>query len=92
MLTIGFFFWAIYNIFLAFLLNVKMNKTIMMISIIGMTCSVILNFINVKMFGAIGATYTSITVYFLMAAMVIYFVHRHYNLAKIFANRSVPQT
>ena len=84
LLTIGFFFWAVYNVFLAYLLNVKLNRTIMMISIIGMCCSIVLNFINVKFFGAIGATYTSITVYFLMAALIIYFVHRRYNLAKIF--------
>jgi O-antigen/teichoic acid export membrane protein len=83
-LTAGFFFWAVYNVFLAFLLNVKMNKTIMMISLAGMSCSILLNFINVKIFGAIGATYTSITVYIIMAALVVYFVHRRYGLNKIF--------
>lgn len=91
LLTIGFFFWSVYNVFFAYLLNSKLNKTIMIISVIGMACSIILNLINVKIFGAIGATYTSIIVYFLMAALVIYFVHRHYNLAKIFAKRSVSQ-
>ncbi|HET9430476.1 MAG TPA: oligosaccharide flippase family protein [Chitinophagaceae bacterium] len=83
LLSVGFFFWAVYNVFLAFLLNSKKNKTIMMISIAGMISSVILNFINVKYFGPIGATYTSIAVYMLMAGMVIFAVHRYFGLGKI---------
>ena len=56
----------------------------MTISILGMILSLTLNFINVKKFGAIGATYTSIFVYFFMAAASIYTVHRFIGLRKIF--------
>jgi len=84
LLTIGLFFWAIYNAFLVFLLNAKKNKLIMTISIGAMTISVLLNFILVKRFGALGATYTSIIVYFIMAATTIFFVNKFCNLNNIF--------
>jgi O-antigen/teichoic acid export membrane protein len=83
-LSVGLFFWSIYHIFVAFLLNLKKNRLIMQISIFGMVLSVVLNFINVKQFGALGATYTSIIVYFSIAVVTIYFVNRYYNLKKIF--------
>jgi O-antigen/teichoic acid export membrane protein len=84
-LAIGLFFWAIYNVFIAFLLSLKKNKVIMYISLFGMVISLISNFINVRHFGAIGATYTSILVYFFMAAGAVYFAGRYYNLRKVFA-------
>lgn len=84
-LTIGLFFWAVYNVFIAFLLNIKKNKIIMFISLFGMVISLIINFINVRNFGPIGAAYTSILVYFFMAFGAIFFVHKYYNLKKVFA-------
>jgi O-antigen/teichoic acid export membrane protein len=83
-LSIGFFFWSIYNGFVAFLLNLRKHKLIMRISIFGMLLSVTANFINVKRFGALGATYTNMLVYFSMAVVTIYFVNKYYNLRKIF--------
>ena len=56
----------------------------MFISIAGMVVSLAGNAINVPYFGAIGATYTSILVYFFMAAGAVYFVHRNYNLKNFF--------
>lgn len=88
-LSIGYFFWSIYAVFLSYLLFLKKNRTIMSISIVGMTVSIILNFFNVKYFGALGATYTCIGVNFLMAALMIFFVHRNYNLRKIFRTSGV---
>jgi O-antigen/teichoic acid export membrane protein len=49
-----------------------------------MIFSLSLNYFNVKHFGVIGATYTSMIVYFLMAASAVYFVHKEYDLKKIF--------
>ena len=82
-LSIGYFFWSVYAIFLAYLLFLKKIKTIMAISIIGMAASIVLNYFNVRYFGALGATYTCMGVNFLMAVLMIFFVHRNYNLAKI---------
>jgi O-antigen/teichoic acid export membrane protein len=48
-----------------------------------MTVSFIMNFITIRHFGALGATYTSMAVYFLMAALAIFFVHKKYNLKLI---------
>lgn len=79
-LSIGFFFWSVYNIFVAFLLNFKKNRLIMKISIMGMVISMCGNLFAVKRFGAIGATYISMLVYFSMAVVTIYYVHRFYNL------------
>jgi FkbM family methyltransferase len=87
-LTIGLFFWGIYNAFLAFLLNARKNSLIMLISIAGMILSVILNFFLVRRFGALGATYTSIIVYFVMAVTTIYFVNKFYSLRKIFSSEN----
>jgi O-antigen/teichoic acid export membrane protein len=82
-LAIGFFFWSVYNVFLAFLLNRRLNKLIMRISLFGMVLSLAANFITVRNFGALGATYTNMFVYFSMAAVSIYFVHKQYDLKRI---------
>jgi len=82
-LAIGIFFWAIYNVFLGYLLFLKKNKLIMYISVVGMLLSIGLNIINVKKFGILGATYTSILVYLFMAIASIIAVHKYYNLRKI---------
>jgi O-antigen/teichoic acid export membrane protein len=79
-LTVALFFWALYNVFIVFLLNLKKNNLIMGISIFGVSISLLANFFNVKYFGSIGATYTSLIVYGSMAAVTIYFVHKYYNL------------
>ena len=86
-LVISFFFWAIYNMLLPFLLNKKKNKLIMSISIVGMLLSIGLNFYNVRHFGALGATYTSIIVFATMCLLTLYSVHRIYNLKDIFLGR-----
>ena len=87
-LIVGLFFWAVYNVFLAYLLNTRKNRLIMFISIAGMGLSLALNFFTVKYYGALGATYSSIVVYGFMAAAAIYFTNRFYGLKKLFA-RSV---
>jgi O-antigen/teichoic acid export membrane protein len=79
-LSIGFFFWSVYNIFVAFLLNLRKNKLIMKISIAGMLISLGTNYFSVQQFGALGATYTSMLVYFSMAVITIFFVQRYYRL------------
>lgn len=84
-LIIGLFFWSIYNTFLPFLLIQKRNKLVMNISITGMILSITLNYFNVGYFGALGATYTSILVYFLMASITLFFVHKFYDLKKVFS-------
>ena len=48
LIATAFFFWAIYSVFIAYLLYLKKNWEIMTISIIGMILSVALNFIYVK--------------------------------------------
>ena len=83
-LVIGFFFWSVYNLFLGFLLNHKRNKAIMNISLVSMGLSLVLNLVLVRYFGALGATYTNIIVYTLMAAISLYLVSRHYSLKRIF--------
>ena len=84
-LTIAGFLWAVYNTFLSCLLFRKKNKEIMVIAITGTLLSIILNFISVKNFGPVGATYTSIIVNLVMAIFVMIRVHHYYNLRKIFS-------
>jgi O-antigen/teichoic acid export membrane protein len=90
-LSIGFFFWAVYNVFVAYLLYLKKNRLIMTISILGMLISIGLNLFNVPKFGPIGATYTSMTVYFFMAAASMLAVNKYYNLRKLFSTRRTPE-
>ena len=87
-LVIGFFFWAVYNMLLPFLLHNKKNKQIMAISVMGMFVSIGLNFYNVKHFGALGATYTSIIVFATMSLLALLAVHRIYNLKDIILGRN----
>lgn len=87
LLTVGLFFWAVYNVFIAFLLNTKKNQVIMTISIVGMILSIGLNIFFVRSFGALGATYTSIAVYFSMAVVTMFFVNKYYRLNKLFMPR-----
>jgi O-antigen/teichoic acid export membrane protein len=86
-LVIAFFFWAVYNMLLPFLLHNKKNKQIMLISIVGMLVSIGFNFFNVRHFGALGATYTSIIVFGVMCLLALYAVHRIYNLKDLFLGR-----
>ncbi len=82
-LALAGFFWAVYNTFLSCLLFLKKNREIMCIAIVGMIASILLNIYNVKHFGPLGATYSSIIVYVIMASLVIIRVHKHYNLGRI---------
>jgi O-antigen/teichoic acid export membrane protein len=86
-LIIGYFFWGLYYLFLGFLLSYKKNRLIMTISLFAMFISIILNFINVQQFGAIGATYTNIAVYFFMAFIVIYFVNKKHPIKNLLFSR-----
>jgi O-antigen/teichoic acid export membrane protein len=86
-LIIAFFFWAVYNMLLPFLLHNKKNKQIMFISIAGMLISIGLNFFNVRHFGALGATYTSIAVFAVMSVLAMYSVHRIYNIRDLLLGR-----
>lgn len=86
-LVIAFFFWAVYNMLLPFLLHNKKNKQIMFISIAGMFLSIGLNFFNVRHFGALGATYTSIAVFAVMSLLALYAVHRIYNVKDLLLGR-----
>ena len=61
----------------------------MYISIIGMLASIGLNFFNVKHFGALGATYTSIIVFALMCLMTLFSVHRIYNFKNLIFGKRV---
>ncbi len=88
-LIIAFFFWSIYSMLLPFLLIKKKNSLIMYISIIGMLASIGLNFFNVKHFGALGATYTSIIVFALMCLMTLFSVHRIYNFKNLIFGKRV---
>lgn len=83
-LTVSGFFWAVYNTFLSCLLFKKKSREIMIIAIAGAVGSIILNYINVKNFGAVGATYTNMIVYLIMAVLVIARAHTYYDLRKIF--------
>ena len=73
---------------LPFLLHNKKNKQIMAISIAGMLLSIGFNFYNVRHFGALGATYTSILVFATMCLLTLYSVHRIYNLKDIILGRN----
>lgn len=84
-LTIAGFFWAVYNCFLACLLFLKKSREIMWIAIGGTFISVSLNLISIKQFGPVGATYTCIIVYFIMAVLVMLRVHKYYNIRNFFA-------
>jgi O-antigen/teichoic acid export membrane protein len=54
------------------------------ISIFGVALSLTSNFFSVRYFGPIGATYTTLLVYFAMAALTMYYVNKSYRLAKLF--------
>jgi O-antigen/teichoic acid export membrane protein len=90
-LTVGLFFWAVYNAFLPYLLVLQKNRLVMYISIAGMGLSLLTNWFSVNYFGALGATYTAILVYFVMAALTIYYAHRFHNLRKLFRNNGLTR-
>lgn len=89
LLTAGMFIWALYNVLLPYLLHMRKNRVIMFISILGMLLSISLNFLLVPRLGALGATFTSIGVYFFMTAALAYFVHRFYGFRRILSAGNV---
>jgi O-antigen/teichoic acid export membrane protein len=78
--------WGVYCLFLCFLLSKRKNRLIMFISISGMVLSLALNSVNVRYFGPIGATYTTLIVNGFMACITMYFVNKLYGLGNIFLN------
>lgn len=88
-LTIANAFWGVYSLFLCFLLSLRKNRLIMSISILSMCISLLGNFFNVRYFGPIGATYTTMIVYFFMAAISAGFVHKYFGLQNIFFRKPI---
>ncbi len=65
----GYFMWAVYNAFLAYLLFHEKNRLVLYLSLAGMIISVLLNFWMVPQYGALGAAITSIITYTCMALL-----------------------
>lgn len=83
-LSIAGFFWAVYNAFLSVLLFYKKTRQIMFIAVTGTIISLFFNYINIREFGPVGATYTTILVYFCMSVLVIFRVNKYFNLKAVF--------
>lgn len=66
-LCAGYFMWGIYNAFVAYLIYYENNRKILYISVIGMVCSLTLNFLMVPRLGADGAAIASVATYSIMA-------------------------
>lgn len=77
-LCLGYFLWAIYNAFLAYLIYLEKNKVILLISLIGIIVSLALNVVLVNRMGARGAAITSVTTYAVMAVVCFLFVRKYY--------------
>lgn len=87
-LIIAMFFWSFYNLLQPFLLYLKKNWLFMYLSVAGIVASVILNYLCIKNFGPIGATYSRIGVYVIMCLLMVGCVHKYYNLRTIFPRRT----
>lgn len=77
-LTGGYFMWGIYNAFLGYLIYLSKNRQILYISITGMIISLACNAVLVPRFGAIGAAYTSIGTYTVMALICFLFARKYF--------------
>jgi O-antigen/teichoic acid export membrane protein len=77
-LCFGYFMWGGYNAFLAYLIYLEKNRTILLISLIGIMVSLLMNFIIVPSLGAKGAAITSVTTYSVMALSCFLFVRKFY--------------
>ncbi len=78
----GYFMWGIYNAFQAYLIYLNRGRTIIIISAIGMICSLALNFTLVPRMGADGAAITSVITYSVMAVACFLFVRKFFILQK----------
>ncbi|RYY98074.1 MAG: hypothetical protein EOO11_09095 [Chitinophagaceae bacterium] len=89
-LTLSMFFSGLQSLMVSYLLFQKKNKLMMNISFVGVAVSCLLNYFNVQAYGPMGAAYTSLVVYALMAGIVMYYVHRYYGLRQIFLGQPAP--
>ncbi|RYE01568.1 MAG: hypothetical protein EOP50_01755, partial [Sphingobacteriales bacterium] len=82
-LTLGMFFSGMQTMFNTYLLFLKKNRLLMMTSLIAVVVCCLLHYVNVKTFGPIGATYTSVILYALISSVTLYNVHRFYGLRPV---------
>jgi O-antigen/teichoic acid export membrane protein len=78
MLCSGYFMWAIFNAFQAYLIYLEKGRTILYISLFGMIASLSLNFVLVPKYGAEGAAIANIITYSVMAITCFLFVRKFF--------------
>jgi O-antigen/teichoic acid export membrane protein len=77
-LSAGYFMWAVYNAFMAYLVFYAKNRLILYISVAGMLLSILLNFYMVPRYGAYGAAVTGIITYTFMAIVSLKFSWKYF--------------
>jgi len=80
LLCIGCFMWGVYNAFQGYLIYIHKKGLILYLAIFGMLTSLLTNYFFVKKYGTVGAAYSSILTYTLMAVCCYLMVHRYFIL------------
>jgi len=77
---LSYFFWGIYIIYSGFIFYSKKTGFLGWLAILNVLLNVILNFLLIKQFGALGAAYATCISFFVIAAIVVFYATRLYNL------------
>ncbi|HNO01015.1 MAG TPA: oligosaccharide flippase family protein [Chitinophagaceae bacterium] len=78
LLVIGCFMWGVYNAFQAYLIYIHKKGLILSLAIVGMFVSMLTNYFLVKKYGTVGAAYSSILTYTLMAVSCFLMVQKYF--------------
>ena len=78
LLVIGCFMWGVYNAFQAYLIYIHKKGLILFLAIVGMFVSMLTNYFLVKKYGTVGAAYSSILTYTLMAVCCYLMVQKYF--------------
>lgn len=75
---LGYFFWAIYIVFSGYIFFLKKTKVLGYIAIVNVALNLLLNFLFIRYFGAIGAAYATCLSYLIVAIIISIVVNRMY--------------
>lgn len=78
LLCIGCFMWGVYNALQVYLIYIHKKGLILFLAVLGMLISLVLNYFLVKKYGTVGAAYSSIITYAVMALSCFLMVQKFY--------------
>jgi len=87
-IALGYVFFGIYQIFFPYLVHIKRTSFLAISTVIAALINLILNYVLIKYFGAIGAAYSTIISFAISAFLVFWYQKKHFWMPWALSNKS----